>query len=97
MKNEETGRNEYEVLIEELVSNIQRLEEMEAARKEEERKIAELERLEKLLTDIKNAIQKGQSDLSELKPRLQEFLKLKDERIANLQREIEAMENNREC
>lgn len=46
---------------------------------------------------MKDAIKNGSSDLSEFKPRLQELLKLKDERIANLRREIGAVENNRDC
>lgn len=35
--------------------------------------------------------------MSEFKPQLQELFKIKDERIAKLQREIEIMENNRDC
>ena len=90
---EEMSREE---LIEEIISNTQRLEEMDAARIEEERKIAELEKYGKLLTDIEKAIKKGKFDLSEFKPRLQELFKIKDERIAKLRREIEIMENNHE-
>ena len=44
---------------------------------------------------MENAIKNGQSDMSEFKLRLQEFLRFKDERMANLQREIKAMGNNR--
>ena len=46
---------------------------------------------------MENAIKNGQSDMSEFKLRLQEFLRFKDERMANLQREIEDMINNRGC
>lgn len=46
---------------------------MEAAHKENERQIAELEKYEKLLTDIEKAIKNGQFYLSEFKPRLQEL------------------------
>lgn len=62
-----------------------------------ERQIAELERQEKLLTDIDKAIKKGLSDMSEFKPRLQELFRIKDERIENLRREIEAVINNYSC
>lgn len=59
-----------EELIEEIISNTQRLEEMGTDRKEEERKIAELKKYEKLLTDMEKAIKNGQFDLSEFKPGL---------------------------
>lgn len=91
---EEMSREE---LIEEIISNTQRLEEMEAAHKEHERQMAELEKYEKLLTDMEKAIKNGQFDLSEFKQRLQGLFKIKDERIEKLRREIEAMENNYEC
>ena len=67
---EEMSREE---LIEEIISNTQRLEDMEAAHKENERQIAELEKYEKLLTDIEKAIKNGQFYLFEFKPRLQEL------------------------
>ena len=57
---EEMSREE---LIEEIISNTKRLEEMGTARKEEERKIAELERQEKLLTDIEKTIKKTASSI----------------------------------
>ena len=63
-----------EELIEEAIYQTKRIGKEDAARKEEERQIAELERQEKLLTDMKNAIKNGLSDMSEFKPRLQEFL-----------------------
>ena len=68
---EEMSREE---LIEEAIYQTKRIGKEDAARKEEERQIAELERQEKLLTDMKNAIKNGLSDMSEFKPRLQEFL-----------------------
>ena len=86
----------HEELIEEAIYLSKRIEEQEAARKEEERKIAELKKHEKLLTDMEKAIKNGQFDLSEFKQQLQELLKIKDERIAKLRSEIEIMENNHE-
>lgn len=85
---EEMSREE---LIEEAIYLSKRIEEKEVARKEE-RKIAELKKHEKLLTDMEKAIEKSQFDLSDFEPQLQELFKIKDKRIANLQREIEVME-----
>ena len=90
---EEMSREE---LIEEIIINTQRLEEMKAARKEE-RQIAELKKHENLLTDMEKAIKNGLFDLSEFKPQLQEFFRIKDERIEKLRRGIEAMINNYSC
>ena len=59
-----------EELIEEIISNTKRLEEMEAARKEEERKIIELKKYEKLFIAMEKVIKNGQLDLSEFKPGL---------------------------
>ena len=67
---EEMSREE---LIEEIISNTKRLEEMEAARKEEERKITELKKYEKLFIAMEKVIKNGQFDLSEFKPGLQEL------------------------
>lgn len=89
---EEMSREE---LIKEAIYLSKRIDEEEAAHKENERQIAELKKHKKLLTDMEKAIKKGQFDLSEFKPQLQELFKIKDERIAKLQREIEIMENNR--
>lgn len=85
---EEMSREE---LIEESIYLTKRIEEIEADRKEEERKIAELKKYEKLLTDMEKAIKNGQFDLSEFKPQLQELFKIKDERITKLQCGIETM------
>lgn len=64
---EEMSREE---LIEEIISNTKRLEEMEAARKEEERKIIELKKYERLFIAMEKVIKNGQFDLSEFKPGL---------------------------
>lgn len=85
-----------EELIEEAIYLSKCIEEKEAAHKEHERQMAELEKYEKLLTDMEKAIKNGQFDLSEFKPRLQGLFKIKDERIEKLRREIEAMVNNYE-
>ena len=86
-----------EELIEEAIYLSKRIDEEEAAHKEHERQMTELEKYEKLLTDMKKAIKSGQFDLSEFKPRLQELSKIKDERIEKLRREIKAMINNYSC
>lgn len=61
-----------------------RLEEKEAARKEEERKIAELEKQVELLEIIEKSISRGESGMDEAMPKLQKLLKMKDENIARL-------------
>ena len=81
-----------EELIEEIISITKRLEEIDAARKETSRQIAELSKQEELLTGIKKAISNGQQDISEFMPKFRELYNLKDERIARLQNEIDAME-----
>lgn len=70
-----------EELVEES-SPILSVREKEANRKENERKIIELEKQEKLLTDIEKVKKNGLSDLSEFTPKLQELFRLKDGRNA---------------
>ena len=64
---EEMSREE---LIKEAIYLSKCIDEEEAAHKENERQIAELKKHKKLLTDIKNAIKNGRTDLSEFKPQL---------------------------
>ena len=70
-----------EELVEES-SPILSVREKEANRKENERKTIELEKQEKLLTDIEKVKKNGLSDLSEFTPKLQELFRLKDGRNA---------------
>ena len=81
-----------EKLIEGIISVTKRLEKIEAAHKETNRQIAEPSKQEELLTGIKKAIRNGQQDMSKFIPKFRELYKLKDERIARLQNEIDAME-----
>lgn len=81
-----------EKLIEGIISVTKRLEKIEAAHKETNRQIAELSLQEELLTGIKKAIRNGQQNMSKFIPKFRELYKLKDERIARLRKEIDAME-----
>ena len=85
---EEMSREE---LIEEAISNSKRLEEIEAARKEEERMIAGLEKQVKLLEDITESIGQGESGIVKAIPKLQEPLKMKDRLTPELRNEVEAL------
>ena len=85
---EEMSREE---LIEEAISNSKRLEEVEAARKDEERMIAYLDKQVKLLEDITKSISQGESGIAEAMPKLQELLKMKDRLTPELRNETEAL------
>ena len=86
---EEMSREE---LIEEIISSSKHLEEIEAARKDEERMIAELEKQAELLEKVQESISNGKGEIGKAKPYLQELLNMKDKKIAQLQKEIDAME-----
>ena len=86
---EEMSREE---LIEEIISNSKHLEEIEAARKDEERMIAELEKQAELLEKVQESISNGKGEIGKAKPYLQELLKMKDKKISQLQKGIDAME-----
>ena len=86
---EEMSREE---LIEEIISSSKHLEEIEAARKDEERMIAELEKQAELLEKVQESISNGKGEIGKAKPYLQELLKMKDKKIAQLQKGIDAME-----
>lgn len=64
-----------EELVKEANHLAKRTEEKEAARKEEERKTAELEKLVELLESIEKSISRGESGMNEAMPKLQELLK----------------------
>lgn len=85
---EEMSREE---LIEEAISNSKRLEEIEAARKNEERMIADLEKQVELLEDITKSISQGESGIAEAMPKLRELLKMKDKLTPELRNEAEAL------
>lgn len=86
---EEMSREE---LIEEIISNSRHLEEIEEARKDEERVTAELEKQVRLLKNIEKSLSHGKSRMAEAIPKLQELLKMENENIAKLQKKIDAME-----
>lgn len=69
-------------LVKEVNLLAKRIEEKEAARKEEERKIAELEKLVELLESIEKSISRGESGKAEDISNLQELLKMKNEKIS---------------
>ncbi|MBM6673380.1 hypothetical protein [Marseilla massiliensis] len=75
-----------EELVKEVNYLAKRIEEEEAARKEEERKTAELEKLVELLESIEKSISRGESRMGEAMPYFQELLKIKDEEIAKMQK-----------
>lgn len=68
-----------EDLIEEIISNSKHLEEIEAARKDEERMIAELEKQMKLLEKVKESVSMGESEMSKVIPYLQELLNYEEQ------------------
>lgn len=80
-----------EQLVKEANHLAKRLEEKETARKDEERKTAQLEKQVELLESIEKSISRGESVTDEAIPKLQEVLKMKDEEIARSQKEIDAM------
>lgn len=81
-----------EDLIEEIISNSKHLEEIEAARKDEERMIAELEKQVELLKKVKESVSMGESEMSKAIPYLQELLNMKDKKITKLQKDIDDVE-----
>lgn len=87
-----------EVSKEELAREVsclaKRLGEAEAARKEEKRKITELEKQVKLLEDITKSISQGESGIAEAMPKLQKLLKMKDRLTPELRDEAEALARN---
>lgn len=70
------------------------MEEIEAARRDEERMIAELEKQVKLLEDITKSISQDESGIAEAMPKLQELLKMKDRLTPKLRNEVETLTKN---
>lgn len=78
---EEMSREE---LIEEIISNSKRLEEIEAARKESEHRRTELEKQVEQLKKTKQSIKQTELEMVEGITKLQELLKKKGNEITNL-------------
>lgn len=76
-----------EELIEEIISNSKRLEEIEAARLESEHRRAELEKQVELLEKAQKSISNAETEMSKAIPYLQELLNMKDQKITKLQNE----------
>ena len=69
------------------------IEEIEKADKAEKLRIAELEKQAELLEKVQESISNGKGEIGKAKAYLQELLNMKDEKIAQLQKEIDTMEN----
>lgn len=85
------GKMSKEELVKEVNYLAKRLEEKEAARKESEQKMAELEKLVGLLESIEKSISRGESGMYKAIPQLQELLNMKDEKMARQQKERETL------
>ena len=79
-------------LVKEVNYLAKRMEEIETADKAEKLRIAELEKQVELLEKAQESISNGEGEIGKAIPYLQELLKMKDEKIAQLQKEIDAME-----
>ena len=83
---EEMSREE---LIQEIISNLRHLEEIEAARLESEHRKTYLEKQVELLEIVKKSINNAETEMGKAIPYLQELLNLKDKKIAQLQKDID--------
>ena len=83
-----------EELIQEANYLAKRIEEIETADKKEKLRIAELEKQADLLEKVQKSISNGESETGKAKPYLQELLNMKDKKIAQLQKEIDAMDSH---
>ena len=79
-------------LIQEVNYLAKRIEKIEAADKAEKLRIAELEKQTELLEKVQKSISNGEDETGKAKLYLHELLKMKDKKIAQLQKEIDAME-----
>ena len=86
---EEMSREE---LIQEIIANTKHLKEIEAACKESEHRRAELEKQVELLEKAQKSISNAETEMSKAIPYLQELLNMKDKKIAQLQKDIDAVE-----
>lgn len=78
-----------EELIEEIISNSKRLEDIEVANKEKKPKIAKLEKQVELLEKAQASISNAKTEMGKAIPYLQELLNMKDKKIAKLQKDID--------
>lgn len=81
-----------EELIEKIISNSKRLEEIEAARLESEHRRTYLEKQVELLEKAQESISNAETTMGKAIPYLQELLNMKDKKIAQLQKDIDAVE-----
>ena len=81
-----------EELIEEIISNSKRLEEIEAARLESEHRRTYLEKQVELLEKAQESISNAETAMGKAIPYLQELFNMKDKKIAQLQKDIDAVE-----
>lgn len=81
-----------EELVQEANNLAKRIKEIETADKKEKLRIAELEKQADLLEKVQESISNGEGETGKAKPYLQELLNMKDKKIAQLQKEIDAME-----
>ena len=81
-----------EELIQEANYLAKRIDEIETANKEEKLRIAELEKQAELLEKMQESISNCEGEMGKAKPYLQELLKMKDKKIAQLQKDIDVME-----
>ena len=72
------------------------MEEIEKANKAEKLRIAELEKQVVLLEKAQESISNAETEMGKSIPYLQELLNMKDEKIAQLQKEIDAMDSHRQ-
>ena len=86
---EEMTRKE---LVQEANYLAKRIEEIEKADKAEKLKIVELEKQVELLEKVQESISNGKGETGKAIPYLQELLAMKDKKIAQLQKEIDALE-----
>ena len=86
---EEMSRKE---LVQEANFLTKRIKEIEKADKAEKLRIVELEKQAELLEKVQESISNGKGETGKAIPYLQELLKMKDEKIAQLQKEIDALE-----
>lgn len=68
------------------------MKEIEAAHKESEHRRAELEKQVELLEKAQKSISNAETEMSKAIPYLQELLNMKDKKIAQLQKDIDAVE-----
>lgn len=84
-----------EELIQEANYLAKRIEEIDTADKKEKLRIAKLEKQAELLEKVQESISNGEGETGKAIPYLQELLKMKDKKIAQLQKDIDVMERGK--